>query len=96
MKTRKATGANRKTTEKTTKAKADWLDLFVAIGLHTGLRGEDIDRLTWDNVDFDSHMLVIPRPKISATLTIPLHPELEKALLAARGKATGKYVVPVI
>ena len=67
--------------------------LFLLLGLYTGLRTSDNCNLKWANVDFESHALTnVKLIKTKNDVTIPLHPELEKALLAAKETATGEYV----
>ena len=69
--------------------------LLVTLGMFTGMRLSDCALLAWSSVDFSAHVLHVTPIKTKRhgiTVTIPLHPELEKELKAAKENATGDFV----
>lgn len=80
--------------------------LFIAIGLHAGLRKGEIVNLRWEDIDMDEELIHIQakkenkekgiqefNPKSGKTRTIPLKTELKNILLQYK-KATGYLIRP--
>lgn len=68
-------------------ASGDWPDV-IRMAYFTGLRLQDVTNVIWKDIDFDAHLITVtPRKtassgKKSKTVTVPLHTQLETALLS--------------
>jgi len=65
--------------------------VFTAIGLYTGMRAGEIERLRWEDVNFERGTIFIPKSKNGESRTIPLEAPLGKLL--ATWPRTGEMVI---
>lgn len=74
----------------------DWA-VFVRLAGYTGARQQEVAKLEWRNVDFDSGKITFNRSKTGDTHEVPLHASLRSAL-AQQAKRTRKekFVMPQI
>lgn len=76
---------------------APYLQLFLLLALHTGLRKSNILRLRWTQIDLERRRIEIPTAemKMRRRLVLPAHRELVSALrVAVRGAgSTSAYVL---
>jgi integrase len=76
------------------RARRDTKGLVVLLGLQLGLRRFEIASLRWSAFDSDHRWITIVG-KGDVTETLPVHPDVRKALLAVRPKGTpGEWVFP--
>jgi|LauGreDrversion4_2_1035121.scaffolds.fasta_scaffold479619_1 integrase len=73
--------------------------LMFALGRFAGLRlSSEIKELCWSDVDLDAGVMRIRAPKLrnhpTSIRDVPIMPEVEAALLRAKGTATSEYVMP--
>ena len=73
---------------------ADW-QLVVLLGCRAGLRRGEMAALKWEDVDFKNNQIYIAPNKTDKHRYIPLAADLRAALVAARKKAKGPWVVAV-
>jgi len=66
--------------------------LAFALCLYTGQRGSDVHRMSWS--DIAGGAIKVAQQKTKAKLSIPLHPELQKALVIAERKHHAILVTP--
>jgi len=59
----------------TLRGREDYLPIFIELGLHTGLRTNEMLTLTWDNINFDERTLLVESQyaKSKRTRTVPLN-----------------------
>jgi integrase len=65
-------------------AEGDWKGLILA-GYFTGGRLRDLANLQWNAIDLKGHLLTFTAAKTGKPVAIPLHPDLERHLLASPG-----------
>ena len=65
-------------------ADGDWKNAIL-FGYFTGARLSDIANMKWEAVDWDEKLIRFTPSKRDKPLTVPLHPELERALLKNAG-----------
>lgn len=73
---------------------ADW-QLVVLLGCRAGLRRGEMAALKWEDVDLKNNQIYIAPNKTDKHRYIPLAADLRAALVAARKKAKGPWVVAV-
>lgn len=66
----------------------------VALALHTGLRRGELFALRWDDVDFTTNVLTIPRTKAGRTRHVPMNAEVRAVLNGQKGRLRSAYVFP--
>jgi integrase len=71
----------------------DWPGLVLA-GYYTGARIGDLSNLRWSAVDLERGVVVFVQSKTERRIEIPVHPELEKWLLAVPGAGRVGDVFP--
>lgn len=67
------------------KAKGNRIYRLVAAALYTGMRAGELDRLAWEDVDYDGNMIRVRLSKSGKFRLIPLHPAL-KNILGPKGQ----------
>jgi site-specific recombinase XerD len=70
----------------------DWA--IVALALHTGLRRGELFALRWDDVDFTTNVLTIPRTKAGRTRHVPMNAAVRAILEALESRGRSPYVLP--
>ena len=73
---------------------ADW-QLVVLLGSRAGLRRGEMAALKWEDVDLKNNQLYVAPNKTEKHRYIPLAEDLRTALIAARKKTKGPWVVSV-
>lgn len=68
------------------KAKSSEIYLVVALAVFTGMRLGEIQRLTWEDIDFEAEIIRVKRTKSKKFRNIPIHTELFGILRGARAK----------
>ena len=66
----------------------------VALALNTGLRRGELFALRWDDVDFTTNVLTIPRTKAGRTRHVPMNAEVRAILGALESRGRSPYVLP--
>jgi integrase len=66
----------------------------VALALNTGLRRGELFALRWDDVDFTTNVLTIPRTKAGRTRHVPMNAEVRALLGARESRLRSPYVLP--
>lgn len=83
------------------KIKHAFINTYMHVAFLTGARVGEIISLTWDNIDFNNHLItfatsvrkgVIGVTKTDEIRTVPMVKALEEVLLQYREHATGEYV----
>jgi integrase len=69
-------------------ASPEWR-ILILCGFYLGGRLADMARLSWDAVDFTAGVITYTQAKTGKRVVVPLHPELEEALLAIAGEKGG-------
>jgi site-specific recombinase XerD len=67
---------------------------IVALALNTGLRRGELFCLRWENADFTTSVLTIPRTKAGRTRHVPMNAEVRAILGALESRLRSPYVVP--
>jgi site-specific recombinase XerD len=66
----------------------------VALALNTGLRRGELFALRWDNVDFTTNVLTIPRTKAGRMRHVPMNAAVRAILGALERRGRSPYVLP--
>jgi integrase len=66
----------------------------VALALNTGLRRGELFALRWEDVDFTTHVLTIPRTKAGRTRHVPMNGEVRAILSPLASRLHSRYVLP--
>jgi site-specific recombinase XerD len=66
----------------------------VALALNTGLRRGELFALCWDDVDFITNVLTIPRTKAGRTRHVPMNAEVRAILGTLESRGRSPYVLP--
>jgi integrase len=67
---------------------------LVAVAIHTGLRRSEQFGLRWENVDFATGILTVPRSKHGGARRVPMNDTVRDALRALPSRLKGPYVFP--
>ena len=65
-------------------AEGDW-KAVILLGYYTGARLRDVANMRWQSVDWARRVIAFTPSKTGKPVTVPLHPDLERALLEAPG-----------
>lgn len=69
---------------------AEWPKVTVA--LHTGLRQAEQFQLRWENVDFGTGIITVPRSKHGETRRVPMNDTVRAILTERAGRTEGEFV----
>lgn len=67
---------------------------LVAVAIHTGLRRSEQFHLRWENVDFATGILTVPRTKHGGSRRVPMNDTVRGILRARPGRLKSVYVFP--
>jgi integrase len=83
--TKRATFSSSQLAKLVRAAKGDWKPAIL-FGYYTGARLSDVANIRWQSIDFDADTICFTPSKTGREITLPLHPDLKKALkLQIRG-----------
>jgi len=67
---------------------------LVAVAIHTGLRRAEQFNLRWENVDFSTGIITVPRSKHGETRRVPMNDTVREILRARPSRLKSDYVFP--
>jgi site-specific recombinase XerD len=67
---------------------------IVALALNTGLRRGELFSLRWDEIDFTTNVLTIPRTKAGRTRHVPMNANVRSILGTLESRGRSPYVLP--
>lgn len=87
--TKRATFSSAQVKKLVDAAEGDWKGAIL-FGYYTGARLSDVANMRWQSIDFDADTICFTPSKTGREITLPLHPNLKKALELPKIRGIGK------